>query len=199
MMSLGKRMTVLLTAVLCTAVASAELLPNPGFDDLNSDLSVGDGWGAYGAAGFHAFFGADNPHASLFSDNPGNTGGVYYLGIPGSAGIDYQFDLLDVRLEDNIDADLYFGLEFYEGDDATQISKTEVLMDISTTGDGLSFSMNAIAPAGTAYVRPIIRFDNVRSTASGQENAFVFQTSLTPEPGTLVLLSLTGLGLLRRR
>lgn len=193
----GKGIAALIAASLMGSVASAELLPNPGFDDLGGG-SLGEGWGKFGAADFNDFFGG-NPHASFFSDNPGNFGGVFFLGIPGAAGVNYQFDLLDVRLEENIDADYFFGLEFYEGDDATQISSSQVSIDLTTTGDGLSFSMNAVAPVGTVFVRPIIRFENVRSTASGQENAFVFNTSLTPEPSSLVLLGLAGLTLLRRR
>jgi hypothetical protein len=194
---LGKGVAALLVTGMLFSVSGAELLPNPGFDDLGGG-SLGEGWGKFGAADFNDFFGG-NPHASFFSDNVGNWGGVFYQGIAGAAGVTYQFDLLDVRLEANIDADYYFGLEFFLGDDATQISKVEQPIPLAVTGDGLSFSMNATAPAGTAFVRPIIRYENTRSTAAGQENAFVFTTSLTPEPSSLMLLGLASLGLLRRR
>ncbi len=190
-----------LTLVLAASSANAnELIPNPGFGDLDNNGALGDGWGKFGAADFNDFFGG-NPHASLFSDNPGNSGGVFHVGIAGAAGTLYQFDLLDVRLEENIDADFLFGLEFFQGDDSTQISNVKVPIPLNVTGDGLSFSMTATAPAGTAFVRPIIQFDNVRSTASGQENAFVFNTSLTivPEPASLTSLALLGVLALRRR
>jgi hypothetical protein len=181
-----------------------ELLTNPGFEDTDTNGSYGDGWGSFGAAGFHAFFGA-NGHASLFMDNPGNFGGVFQTGIPGAAGMTYQFDLLDVRIEQNAQASLRFGLEYYQGDDATAAGPFDIVsIPIPPTGDGLSYSMTGTAPAGTAFVRPIIQFDNVTSTASSQENAFVFDASLIkiPEPASVVLAGLAGtmsLCFLRRR
>lgn len=182
--------SVLLTIGSFSVASGQELLPNPGFDDLDNSGSFGDGWGSFGAAGFHDFFGG-NPHASLFSDNPGNFGGVFHTGIAGTAGQLYQFDLVDVRLEENVDANYRFGLEFYLGDDSTQISADLVSMDLSTTGDGLSFSTTATAPAGTVFVRPLVLFDDVQSTAAGQENVFIFTASLTaiPEPASLLLLA----------
>jgi|GEM_PF-2823712 len=197
----GKRMGLFAAALatcLFTASASANLINNPGFNDNGGGL--GEGWGSFGAAGFNDFFGG-NPHASFFSDNIGNFGGVFQTGIGGTAGALYQFDLLDVRIESNAAANYRFGLEFFQGDDATQISNTLVSIPLSPTGDGLSFSMQAAAPAGTVFVRPIIQFDNVTSTASGQENVFVFDTSLTvvPEPTTLSLLGLGALALIRRK
>ena len=191
---------VLVTCGLTVSSASAsELLPNPGFDDLGSG-NLGEGWGSFGAAGFNDFFGG-NPHASLFSDNPGNFGGVFHTGIAGIAGQEYQFDLVDVRIEENTDANYRFGLEYFLGDDSTQISNDLVSIDLSTTGDGLSFSMTSTAPANTVFVRPIILFDNVVSTANGQENVFVFTASLTavPEPASLALLATGILVLVRRR
>lgn len=192
-----------LAALLATAtVAEAnELLFNPGFEDLDTNGSNDDGWGSFGAAGFNAFFGA-NGHASLFMDNPGNFGGVFQTGIAASPGLEYTFELLDVRIESNAAADLRFGLEYYQADDATPAGPFDIVpVAFPPTGDGLSFSMSAVAPAGTAFVRPIIQFDNVTSTASGQENAFVFEASLTaiPEPTTLGLALLGLAGLTRRR
>lgn len=189
-----------LTLAAAPAAMGQNLLYNPGFEDLNSDTTFGDGWGKFGAADFNDFW-SGNPHASFFSDNVGNWGGVFQAGLVGTPGVEYQFDLLDCRLEENIDADYYFGIEFFEGDDSTKIGAAETLMDLSTTGDGLTFSMSGVAPAGTVFIRPIIRYENTRSTAAGQENMFVFNTSLTviPEPGTLALLAIGALVTLRRR
>lgn len=180
--------------------AQAELLTNPGFEDTDANGSQGDGWGSFGAAGFHAFFGP-NGHASLFMDNPGNSGGVFQTGIAGVAGQEYQFALTDVRIESNAAASVSFGLEYYDATDSTKISETIVPLSLATTGDGLSFSMTDTAPAGTAFVRPILSFTDVTSTASGQENLFVFDASLTavPEPASAALLGLGGAMMLRRR
>lgn len=196
--------TLLMTAILAVATTASanELLTNPGFEDTDNNGSVGDGWGSFGAAGFHSFFGP-NGHASLFMDNPGNFGGVFQTGIAGSAGLEYTFTLLDVRIEENAAANLRFGLEYYLADDSTAAGPFDIVpIPLTETGDGLSFSMSAVAPAGTEIVRPIIQFDNVTSTASGQENAFVFEASLTaiPEPSAigLVMASLAGLAIRRR-
>ncbi|TWT47747.1 PEP-CTERM sorting domain-containing protein [Botrimarina hoheduenensis] len=200
--------SVLLTMFVCGfgLISSApldaqELLTNPGFEDTDTNGSYGDDWGSFGAAGFHAFFGP-NGHASLFMDNPGNFGGVFQTGIAGVAGAEYTFSLLDVRIESNAAANLRFGLEYYQADDNTAAGAFDIVpVAFPPTGDGLSFTMSAIAPAGTAFVRPIILFDNVTSTASGQENAFVFGASLTavPEPTSALLLGTLGLSLARRR
>ncbi|MEL7474477.1 MAG: hypothetical protein AAGK04_14265 [Planctomycetota bacterium] len=191
---------IVLAALVASPVMGQELLFNPGFEDVDTDGSVGDGWSSFGAAGFNAFFGP-NGHASLFSDTPGNFGGVFQPGLSGSAGTEYQFDLVDVRLEDNIDADYRFGLEYYLADESTKIGETIAPMPLDITGDGLSFSVTGIAPAGTAIVRPIVLFDNVISTADGQENAFIFEVSLTvvPAPATGLVMLGAGLAAARRR
>ncbi len=189
-----------LAALALTSAASAELLYNPGFEDLDANGSYGDGWGNWGATGFHAFFGPANGHASLFADAPGNFGGIYQLGIVGAAGVNYTFSLADMRIESNANNDLRFGVEFYLADDSTKIG--EALQSVPMTpGDGLAFTMNAVSPAGTGRVRPIIRFDNVfLPGTTGQANMFVFSASLVPEPSTgLVLLAGLALGALRRR
>lgn len=192
--------TTIAAGLLATPAVATELLTNPGFEDTDTDGNFGDSWGSFGSAGFNAFFGP-NGHASLFSDNIGNFGGVFQTGIAATPGTEYQFDLVDVRLESNIAADYRFGLEFYLGDDATQVSTIVVPIDLSTTGDGLSFSMTGTAPATAAFVRPIVQYDNVTSTANGQENAFIFEASLTvvPAPTGTAALAAAGLVLTRRR
>ncbi len=191
----------LVPLVVCASATPASavdnLLTNRGFEDTTepADGIFGDGWGAFGAADFNAFFGA-NGHASLFPDQPENTGGIFQAGITATPGATYQFDLLNTRIEANFDADLRFGLEFYLSDDTTKIAETLAPIDADTRlalpnvdGDGgvnaAVFSMKGTAPSGAAFVRPIVLYDNVQSTASSQENVFVFDSFLSevPTPG----------------
>lgn len=155
---------------------------NPGFADLDGNGSYGDYWGSYGAAGFNEFFGPNNAHASLFADTIGNLGGVYQPSVLGTPGTEYRFDLLDVRIEANWDADLMFGLEFYGDDNFTKFGEIIETIDTSTTGDGLSFYMTGTAVPGTVYVRPVVFYDNVGTTGGSDRNAFVFAVSLTEVP-----------------
>lgn len=187
--------------------ASADLLFNGGFENVDNDdpATFGDGWGAFGAAGFNAFFGA-NGHASFFLDNAGNGGGVFQTGIAGTAGTEYTFSLDDVLIEDNAAADAFdFGLEFYQADDATLISsQVTSLLPLSNNIGQAPFSFTAIAPAGTAFVRPIISFSGADGSASGSTNVFVFDSTLTataiPEPSSVALVLLGGvMGGMRRR
>lgn len=197
------RAACVIAALVCpAAVVHAELLTNPGFEDTDMMGGEGDGWGSFGNAGFNAFFG-DNGHASLFMDNPGNSGGVFQTGIAATPGLEYTFALTDARIEANAAANARFGLEYFAGDDATKLGEDIVPIPLSTTGDGLTFSMTGVPVSGAAFVRPIILFDNVTSTASGQENLFVFDASLTviPEPsaGLSLLLGSAAAAARRRR
>lgn len=169
-------------------VPGEQYLKNPDFADVKADGAVGDYWSSYGAAGFHAFFGPDNPHASLFADSIANVGGVYQPSIAGTPGAWYEFRLDDVRVEENFDGELHFGLEFYDADNFTKLGEAIELIDTSVTGDGLSYRMVGQAAAGTAFVRPIISFDHVQTDGGSQRNVFVFASSLTQvEPGVNIL------------
>ena len=53
--------------------------------------------------------------------------------------------------------------------------------------NGGVYNMTAVAPAGAAFVRPIVRYDNVGSSG-GQMNVFVFDASLTVVPELNALL-----------
>jgi len=196
--------TALGAGLLVASVASGqELLTNPGFEDLDG-MGLGTGWGSFENVGFNDFFGG-NPHASFFADNAGNFGGVFELGIAGTAGTLYEFTLTDARIESNFNANFRFGLEFYQSDDATKIDEVIVNIDDLTspapTGDSLTFTMTAQAVAGTVFVRPIILFDNAAPSSGSQANAFVFDASLVvvPAPGTAAVCLLGGLMGSRRR
>lgn len=183
--------------LLAAAPSRAELLVNPGFE------SGGAPWGSFGNAGFHNFFGA-NGHASLFMDNPGNFGGVFQTGIAGNSSLTYTFALTDVRIEANAAANARFGLEYYAANDSTKLGETIVSIPLpGVEVNGGMYSMMGTPVAGTSFVRPIILFDNVTSTANGQENLFVFSASLTavPEPTVLpmALTAFAGAASIRRR
>lgn len=175
--------------------AQAELLVNPGFEDLDMNGSQGDSWGSFGSAGFNAFFGA-NGHASLFADQDGNSGGIFQTGITGSAGQEYSFVLTDTLTNVNFNADVIVGLEYYDATDAVKLGEDLTpVIDLSAPVE-----VFGTAVAGTVFVRPIITFSNSVIDAN-ENNAFVFDASLTavPEPASLVLVGLGGLALVRRR
>lgn len=192
-LSLLRRVSLLAALVLgaaSPALGVTNLLFNPSIEDLDDpDMDPGDGWGAFGAASFNAFFGA-NGHASLFPDTVGNTGGVFQGGIAGAEGRSYQFDLLDTRIEASYDADLYAGIEYYAGDDATLLGVDEFLLNAAERlangqTDGNIFSVKGgPAPVGTVFARPIIRFDNVNPAfaAQPQANVFVFEAYFSELP-----------------
>lgn len=184
--------------------AFPELLVNAGFEDLDGDGSVGDGWGSFGNAGFNAFFGA-NGHASFFADNAGNSGGVFQTGIAADAGTEYVFRLTDVLVESNFSADLTIALEFFAADDATLLGSESVTVTAASVAAGDAefadaFTITASAVDGASFVRPLLSFGN-SAGASSSANFFVFDASLTvvPEPASAALLASGGLLLLRRR
>ena len=188
-------------AGVATGVSSQELL-----QDADIELDQGSSpWGLFGNAGVNNFFG--NTHLSFFADQPSNSGGAFQTGITGDAGVEYIFSLTDVRVEANANADFQFGLEFYLADDATKIGEELVFIDRADDVrlgelNGAQFSMTAFAPDGTAFVRPIIRFENGQSFGDGQENYFVFSASLqvVPAPGVGVAgLAVLGVAARRRR
>ncbi|MEN0019266.1 MAG: hypothetical protein AAF747_00115 [Planctomycetota bacterium] len=193
--------SIAIAGLTTSSLAQPELLRDPDFSGTLDGSNPA--WGTFGAAGINDFFNG-NAHGSLFSDNPGNFGGIFDAGIAGVAGATYTFTLTDVRIEENFDADLRFGLEFYQTDNSTPSGpfSLSIISDSSSTaqtGDGLMFTMTATAPAGTEWVRPIVQFDNVRSTAGGQENVFVFDARLVPTPGTAGVGLLAAGALARRR
>ncbi|MEM9064043.1 MAG: GC-type dockerin domain-anchored protein [Planctomycetota bacterium] len=153
-------------------VTAQNLLTNPGFDDLDTDTVFGDSWGTFGAAGFDNFFPGSGPgHAILFGDTVGNAGGFFQQGVAGTEGVEYRFRI-SASWELFWDADTFIAIEFYEGDDTTLIASREFnINETPDAGYGVR-EICAIAPAGTAFVRPVVRFDNVAFTGSLQAATF---------------------------
>lgn len=167
-------------AAVCVAAAlpalagtpSPVLSFNPGFIDVDTDGLFGDGWGVFGAAAVDfQFFGDNNPgHATLFGDNTANIGSVFQAGIPASAGTAYEATFR-IQWETNWDARTQYGLEFYAADDATKIGEQiiEITEDSDFAGTGYRrYDVLATAPEGTAFVRPIVQFDEVLSNGASR-------------------------------
>ena len=148
-------------AMIAGAAHGQNLLTNPGFDDLLSDGTFGDGWSAFGAADFGDFFPASGPgHAILFGDAVGNVGGVFEAGIPATAGVEYRFRA-QIAWELFWEADTIIALEFYAADDTTLISAREFNLNESVDAGYGRREITAVAPAGAVFVRPVVRFENV--------------------------------------
>lgn len=190
----------IVAAAVCASNLQAATLLNPGF------LNSGEGWTSFGAAGFNEFFGPENPHASFFADNPGNSGGVFQTGIVATVGNIYTFALTDFLVEENFGGTIAVALEFYEADDMTLIAAESFslaqLISDPTPAPG-TFTITSTAPVGSVFVRPLISFANADGSGTSAENFFVFETSLTdvvPEP-TTALFGVLGMAFfcLRRR
>ncbi len=154
---------------LTSAAASAtNLTTNPGFLDIDEDLAFGDSWGSFGAIAFLDFFNDNNPgHATLFADQLANIGFLFQTGIPAIPGETYEVGA-SVSFETNWDATTSFGIEFYAADDATKVG--EAITQISgPPGEGYRrYRVQATAPAGAVFARPIIFFDSVQSAGASR-------------------------------
>lgn len=141
------------------------LVDNPGFETGSVEPWVLDGrgqvsnWG--GNPNWHAWWWADIP-----ADDPNFPGGataeLYQTGICGSAGNTYEISA-NIAFQPFWDSDIEIGFQWMAADDETQIS--ESLIQIFPFGFVPTpyerFTYQAIAPAGTTFVRPIIRQSNV--------------------------------------
>ncbi|MEZ6319440.1 MAG: GC-type dockerin domain-anchored protein [Phycisphaerales bacterium] len=174
-------------AALIEVAPSGNLTANPGFLDLNSDFDFGDGWLTYGNAGYADWFPNGNAgHAVLYGDSIFNSGGLFQLDIPAIEGVEYQF-CADMQFEVNWDALCEMGLEFYASDDATKLGEAFIeLTDGPPAQLGYHRQMvTATAPAGTVYVRPVVRFDFVSSDGVSRA-ATIDNATITEADGNLV-------------
>ncbi|MEM1164658.1 MAG: hypothetical protein AAGI30_00030 [Planctomycetota bacterium] len=173
-------------AVLVAIDDPTNLLSNPRFDDQLDLSTLGAAAGVffqYGtnwnddpsfSSGPLNFFNFEpgvgtSGHQSFFGDNLNNAGEVFQKGIPAEEGVEYQFQIAanfetNYQFEDSFGdfADTFFGLEFYAADDQTLVGSRTV----EITGEGSiggayfnSVGVAGVAPAGTAFVRPVIAFD----------------------------------------
>ena len=120
---------------------------------------------------------------ALWTDNQFNSGKAFQTGIGDHqtdlTGVAFEFSL-DVQFRnegsDLYDAETYLAIEFYGADDQTLVHPsaddfqtliTSALGIDETQGTDSLFrtyrSERFVAPPGTRYVRPVIRYDNVQS------------------------------------
>jgi hypothetical protein len=196
----------LASSLAANALATPNLLVNRGFEDtfpVPGDGVRGDGWGRTGAAAYRADFGSgvDNEgHLTFFGDRDENEGFSFQQGVLANPGAEYQFDLLDSLIESSFAPEvLRFGLEFYDSSDTNKLGESIVDINyaerLANAGGGNSngnvFSVRGLAPAGTAFVRPVANFDVVSAVVpnspSGAPNSnfHVFDAYLSeiPAPG----------------
>lgn len=156
---------------------------SPQFDDWQSD---GDAVFDTGAD----ISGDGSGSAQLRTDTSGNSGKIYQTGIgdPDTdlTGVAYQLSA-DVQFRNagnsEYDADTFLALEFYGADDETlasvSLNETEIEPAFAVKPDGNNGSVvgsdpndsvyrnyvsgRFVAPEGTRYVRPVVRFDGVTS------------------------------------
>ena len=162
------------------------LVQNSNFDlgGAGNGASAIAGWQSEGDAAFDVYH--DNTRdrsgsGRLLANSFGNSGKIFQTGIgdvdTDLAGNAYQLSV-DVQFQNAngafYDADTYLTLEFYGADDqtlthaATEDFETVIIPALSIDetrsfdSDYRTFrSDRFVAPEGTHYVRPVIRFDNV--------------------------------------
>jgi lysophospholipase L1-like esterase len=150
------------------------LVVNPGFQDLDHDGKFGDGWSVSGHAGFKNYFPDGNPgHLWFASRTPGEAGDARGTSAPATAGGRYRFTV-DAAFETHWNAQAQFGLEFIAADHTTVLARA--FQNIYAPNPEIttyrSYSLTAAAPAGTVFVRPVLRYTNSTGAAESQAAEF---------------------------
>jgi O-glycosyl hydrolase len=141
--------------------------------------SLAGGWQSDGSARFDRSFdnsGGGSGGGVLETNAVGNAGSIWQAGIGDGqtdlTGIAYQFSI-DVRFPNagdfgqTYDADTYIGLEFYGADGSTLAheSVSDFATRIEPSSSDSEYRVfrtpSVVAPDGTRFVRPVVRFDNV--------------------------------------
>ncbi len=195
----GTSVTTIVIHHRANQIGNANFSFGGGEPPISSTLS--GGWKSSGSAHFDSS--VDNTSDGsgggvLETDGVGNSGAVWQEGIGDSqvdlTGVAYQFSL-DMMLENNeslsqvYDADTHIALEFYGADGQTLVHAS--VLDFSELLS--SFSKDTVfrthrtaivpAPAGTRFVRPSVRFDNVGTGSNGKvylDNAYLQEARYVP-------------------
>ena len=191
----GSQLTVASPGTAVTTVVvhhRPNLIQNAGF------ASGGAGWQTSGNAAYNAA--VDNTHDGsggvvLQTNSAANSGAVWQEDIGNSltdlTGKAYEFslDLLFQNGSLQFGADAHIGLEFYGADGQTLSQESpldfaEQLRPIAQDSEYRVFRTAIVqAPAGSRFVRPVVRFDNVAPGASGLvylDNAYLQETRFVP-------------------
>jgi len=205
-------------AVAVAGSASANLLSNAGFEDAN--LTAGDtfgapDWGDFGGATFtvhtsvlgavgansgdHAFKMFGQSASGIFQQfavNPGDTanGSVLMLNFSGDQMANGQVAAVNI--------------EWIQADGSTQSAITPFISNGTFTAADAPVdvwteqNITGVAPADAAFARFVLITGDFQPGGPGgapfYDDAF-FEITPVPEPGSLALLGLGGLALLRRR
>lgn len=178
------------------------LLNNPSFNlggAPQGAAQIGGGWYTEGGARFYPYVDSGNGStgaAALWADRTVNSGAVKQSSVAfdeDQAGVAFQLSL-DVLFQNNTsggqryDADTLIGVEFLgaDGQSLTHASNRDYLTTVAPMYNDSAYrvfrSERFVAPEGTRYVRPVIRYENVGSSSNSWtylDNARLEQVSIT--------------------
>jgi hypothetical protein len=201
------KLRIVLAIVMMVAfagLASADLVFNSGFED-----------GSTTNRPYWTHFGGDNndPRIEDYANHSGTNGLAYrgwtagggiYQDIAASGASNYVMTFYAYR--DDIFSSGYnteVKLEFYDGSPTPVNLLLAVTNNLSTTvSSWTNLSLNALSPAGTTWVRPVLSYSGTAGTDGALKLDDLNLTStMIPEPTTVSLIgvSLISLLALRRR
>ncbi len=160
-----------------------------------------DGWNATGDAAFYEFpwanLGLSSGQIGLHANVPNASGKVYQNGIGADrdlSGVAYEFSIDALFLNDVGNGDVYaadtqIGFEFLGADGRTMVhpSEDDFLMAIRPDVEDAVFRVfrteTVVAPPGTRFVRPVIRFttgDAAGNQWTYLDNAYLQEVGFVP-------------------